>query len=175
MNPKLLSLFNNLESQRNSLLNDIKSVSKEKLNAHPPGKWSTNQVLAHIVTAEQLSISYLKKKFQGINDVSDTGLLEELKMLTLYISQRLPFKFKAPKVVVDNTPVFEDFDQIEAAWSKTRTDLKDLLNQFNDFQLARKVYKHPVAGKLNIQQALKFFGEHIIHHQPQIKKLLKQK
>jgi uncharacterized damage-inducible protein DinB len=175
LNPKLLSLFNNLEWQRNSLLNEIKSVSKEKLNAHPPGKWSTNQVLAHIITAEQLSIGYVKKKFQGINDASDTGLLEELKMVTLYISQRLPLKFKAPKVVVESTPVFESIEQIEAAWNKARADLKELLNQFNDTQLSRKIYKHPAAGRLNIQQTLKFFGEHIIHHQPQIKKLLKQK
>jgi len=173
LHPKLLSLFNNLESQRNSLLNEIKSVSKEKLNSHPAGKWSTNQVLAHIITAEQLSINYLNKKFQGINDASDTGLLEDLKMWVLYISQRMPFKFKAPKVVVENTPVFESIEQIDAAWSKTRKDLKELLNQFDDSQLSRKVYKHPAAGKLNIQQALKFFGEHIIHHQPQIKKLLK--
>jgi len=175
LNPKLLTLFKDLESQRSSLLNEIKEVSKEKLNSHPPGKWSANQVLAHLITAEQLSIGYVKKKFQGINDASDTGLLEELKMVTLYFSQRLPFKFKAPKVVVENTPAFEGIEQIEAAWNKTRADLKELLNQFEDTQLSRKVYKHPVAGKLNIQQTLKFFGEHIIHHQPQIKKLLKQK
>jgi len=175
LNPKLLFLFNTLESQRNKLLNEIRLVPKEKLNTHPPGKWSANQVLAHIITAEQLSIGYVKKKFQGINDASDTGLVEELKMGALYISQRLPFKFKAPRVVVENTPHFEGIEQIEAAWNKTRSDLKELLNQFDDSQLSRKVYKHPVAGKLNIQQTLKFFSEHIIHHQPQIKKLLKQK
>ena len=155
------------------LLSEIKSVSQEKLNVHGPGKWSIVQVLAHIITAEQLSINYLNKKFQGIGEAADTGLLEELKMLALYVSQRLPFKFKAPKVVLENTPILESIEQIETAWSKTRMELKDLLNQFDDSHLSRKVYKHPAAGKLNIQQALKFFGEHIIHHQPQIKKLLK--
>jgi uncharacterized damage-inducible protein DinB len=174
LNSNLQQLFDSLESQRNSVLIEIKSLSSEKLNRHAAGKWSTSQILAHIITAEQLSINYVKKKIQGINETTDTGIVEELKMWTLVISQRLPIKFKAPKMVVEKTPPFETSAQIEQAWGQTRKDLHELLNQFNDTHLRRKIYKHPVAGKLNIQQTLRFFGEHIIHHQPQIKKLLTQ-
>lgn len=95
-------------------------------------------------------------------------------MLTLIISQRLPIKFKAPKVVVDHTPVFNNAAEIAAAWNQTRVELKDLLVRFEANQLKRKIYKHPIAGKLNIIQATRFFSEHIIHHTPQIKRLLKQ-
>lgn len=173
MNTNLQKLFDSLESQRNTLLNEIKLLSPDKLNKHVPDKWSTGQVLAHIITAEQLSINYLKKKIQGINETKDTGILGEVKMWVLIISQRLPLKFKAPKGVVEKTPAFETSEQIEQAWNQTRNDLRELLSQFNDTHLNRAVFKHPVAGKLNIQQTLRFFGEHIIHHQPQIKKLLK--
>ena len=173
MNSALQQLFENLETQRTSLLNEIKH-SPEKLNNHVPGKWSTNQILSHLITAEQLSINYIKKKIQGIQTLENTGFLEELKMLTLKVSQRLPLKFKAPKLVVENTPAFDSVEQIEIAWTKTRNELKELLSRIADDQIKRKIYKHPIAGKLNIHQALRFFGEHIIHHQPQIKKLLKQ-
>lgn len=174
MNSNLQKLFDSLELQRTTVLNGIKSLSTEILNKHAPGKWSANQVLAHIITAEQLSVTYLKKKIQGIDETTNTGLIEELKMLALVVSQRLPLKFKAPKVVVESTPPYQSAAQLEQAWDKTRGELAEVLNQFKDQHLNRKIYKHPFAGKLNIQQMLHFFSEHIIHHQPQIKKLLKQ-
>lgn len=173
MNKKLQTLFNSLESQRHSVLGLIESLSVEKINNHLEGKWSIAQILSHLIASEQLSVRYLNKKILGIKDAADTGLTEEIKMIALIISQRLPFiKFKAPTVVVENTPPHESMEQLVATWAKTRSDLKETLEKFQDGQLKRKIYKHPFAGMLNIQQALKFFGEHIIHHRPQITKLV---
>ena len=174
MQPELQKLFDIIEQQKADLLIKIGSLSVDQLHQQPPGKWSLSQVFAHLITSEQLSVQYLKKKIQAIDEQPDTGLVEELKMWTLIISQRLPFKFKAPKVVVDHTPVFKDAAEIATAWSQTRTELKDLLGRFTANHLKRKIYKHPVAGKLNIVQTTRFFSEHIIHHTPQIKRLLKQ-
>jgi len=174
MNTLLKELFDQLESQRFALVKQIEHLNPDQLHQHPPGKWSLSQVYAHLITSEQLSVQYLKKKIQAVDEQPDTGLVEELKMWTLIISQRLPFKFKAPKVVVDHTPAFKDAAEIATAWTQTRTELKDLLGRFTANQLKRKIYKHPVAGKLNIVQATRFFSEHIIHHTPQIKRLLKQ-
>ncbi len=176
MNKKLQTLFTSLESQRLAVLGLIESLAVEKINNHPEGKWSIAKILSHIIAAEQLSVNYLNKKMLGIQSAPNTGFAEELKMIALVVSQRLPFvKFKAPKVVAENTTSFETLEQLTAAWSKTRGELKDTLEKFQDDQLKRKIYKHPFAGMLNIQQALKFFGEHIIHHRPQIKKLLRRK
>ncbi|MBX2895304.1 MAG: DinB family protein [Cyclobacteriaceae bacterium] len=174
MHPQLQTVFEKIEKQKQELLHLIESYSPEQLHHGSPGQWSLSQVLAHLITSEQLSVQYLKKKYLAIAEQPRTGIVEELKMLTLIISQRLPFKFKAPKVVVDNTPTFADAAAIAKAWATTRADMKDLLSQFTADQLTRKVYKHPVAGKLNILQAMRFFREHMIHHQPQIKRLLKQ-
>ncbi|TXH27866.1 MAG: DinB family protein [Cyclobacteriaceae bacterium] len=174
MNTSLKELFDRLEGQRLALLKGIKHLGPDQLQMHPPGKWSLSQVFAHLIASEQLSVQYLRKKIQAIDEQPNTGLIEELKMWALIISQRLPFKFKAPKVVVDHTPAFKDVAEIESAWNQTRKELKDVLGRFGANHLTRKIYKHPVAGKLNIVQATRFFSEHIIHHQPQIKRLLKQ-
>lgn len=174
MQPVLQKLFYQTEQQKVNLLKEIDSLNGSQLHHHPPGKWSLSQLFAHLITSEQLSVQYLKKKILAIEEQPNTGLVEELKMLTLIISQRLPFKFKAPKVVVDNTPAFSNVDEIKTAWNQTRSELKDLLSRFSDQHLKRKIYKHPIAGKLNIVQAMRFFQEHIIHHTPQIKRLLKQ-
>ncbi len=174
MNTRLAQLFDTLETQRAELLGFVKGISMETANKSPQGKWSIAQVISHLIASEQLSVRYLNKKILGIDTAPKTGLPEELKMITLIISQRLPFKFKAPNVIVQNTAVYENPEQLTSAWEKTRSDLKAVLEKFDDNQINRKVFKHPVAGMLNIQHALKFFREHIIHHTPQVKKLLKQ-
>lgn len=174
MNPQLTLLFNALEKQRAELMSLIHGISPEIIRKHPKNKWSIAQVISHLIASEQLSVKYLNKKILGIDTAPKTGITEELKMVVLKISQRLPFKFKAPKVVVENTPIYESIEELTETWNKTREELKSVLEKFQDNQINRKVYKHPFAGMLNIQQALKFFGEHTIHHTPQVKKLLKQ-
>src|SRR5258706_6191726 len=171
MNLRLQKLFNKVETQRKTLLLSLNSLSNEMLNDHPPGKWSINQIIAHLITAENLSIRYLNKKILGVNEVKDTGIVEELKILLLVASQRLPLKFKAPKVVVDQTSKETDFNKLTEEWDKVRGELKGLLDRIEDRHLKRKNYKHLRVGMLNIQHALKFLGEHVGHHAPQIKRL----
>jgi hypothetical protein len=174
LNTQLTILFNTLEKQRAELISIIQGISPEAINKHPEGKWSIIQIISHLIASEQLSVKYLNKKILGIDGASKTGITEELKMIVLKISQRLPLKFKAPKVLAENTPIYENIEQLTETWNQTREDLKKVLEKFQDNQINRKVYKHPIAGMLNIQQALKFFREHIIHHTPQVKNLLKQ-
>ncbi|MBL7877243.1 MAG: DinB family protein [Cyclobacteriaceae bacterium] len=172
---QLNRLFNTLEVQRNELLQELKPYKTEVLYKQPAGKWSIAQILAHLIASEQLSVAYLNKKILGIETAQNTGVVEALKMIALILSQRLPFKFKAPRKIVDNTPVYETMDKLILDWDTTRTELKEVLKKFEDIHLKRKIYRHPIAGMLNIQQALRFLREHIIHHTPQIKNLLKQK
>ncbi len=172
MNSKLQHLFDSLETDRINLMSALKTLSPDKLQRAPEGKWSIHQILAHIIAAEKLSIMYLNKKILGIKEVDDTGLLEEIKMVLLQISQRLPLKFKAPRVVVENTHAYASMEELTKDWGKTRVELKTLLEKFEDTHIRKKIYKHIRAGRLNIQHALMFLREHIIHHTPQIKKLL---
>jgi uncharacterized damage-inducible protein DinB len=174
LNRSLLHLFDSLEAQRSKLLSLITNLSHEQIHAHPEGKWSIAQVLSHLIASEHLSVKYLNKKMLGIHEAPNTGLIEELKMIVLIVSQRTPFiKFKAPKVLADNTHVYQTVEQLKEAWDKNRVELKEVIAYFQDDQLKKKIYKHPIAGMLNIKQALQFFGEHIHHHTPQVKKLLR--
>jgi len=175
MNPHLQLLYNKIEEQRKSLLLSLNNLSHNKLNERRPGKWSINQIIAHLITAENLSIRYLNKKILGIEEAEDSGLVEELKMLLLIVTQRLPLKFKAPKVVVDHTSKETDLNKLVGEWDKTREELRSLLDRMEDHHLKRKIYRHVAVGMLNIQHTLIFMKEHVAHHLPQIKYLLKNK
>jgi uncharacterized damage-inducible protein DinB len=172
VNTRLHQLYESLEAQRLHLMDSIKNLSSEKLNYQPEGKWSINQIIAHLISAEKISVMYLNKKIQGIDEVENSGFFQESKMMGLIVSQRLPFKFKAPKVVVENTSASTNLKELEQEWNSVRNEMKTLLEKIKDNQVKRMIYKHVRAGKLNIQHALIFFREHIIHHHPQIKRLL---
>ena len=174
MNQALQELAERIETQRSTVLNSFRTLTSEQFNRVPaPGKWSAAEVLSHIIAAERMSLAYMQKKMQGIDQVGFSGPWEEVKMLMLKISQRLPgLKFKAPRRVVENTAFFSDFASIESEWDKVRKELKGLLEQFPQHAMKRLIYKHPAAGYLNIRHALIFFREHLHHHLPQLKKLL---
>lgn len=172
LNPKLQHLFDLLEADRHKLLEKADELSTEQFNRARPGKWSLNQILAHLIAAEEMSLAYMNKKIPGIRDAGETGVWEELKMVALKGSQRLPFKFKAPRAVIENTPSYSNLEQLKSHWDNERAELKRFLENFNDDQLRKKIYRHIRAGRLNIQHALIFFREHYLHHWPQIKRLL---
>ncbi|MEO7987914.1 MAG: DinB family protein [Chryseolinea sp.] len=176
MHIKLQHLYDQLEADRKILLAKVGLIQEEKFNRQPvPGKWSLGEVLSHIVAAEHGSTSYMKKKSLGIDQVDESGMIESLKIGILIVSQRLPFlKFKAPGIVVDHTPQFHSAESITRQWDEVRTDLKIFLEKIEDKNIRKKIYKHPFAGRLDVVQAVTFYREHIIHHSPQIKRLLHQ-
>ncbi len=172
MNKTLSLHFDMLEKQRQQVLDKVRQhpdAFDRKPNA---GKWSVHEILAHLISAEKLSVRYILKKRQGIDGVGETGLTEEIKMLLFKVSQRLPLKFRAPATVVAATKKYTSYNDLVADWDAVRQSLKQILEQTDEKQLKKKIYKHIILGKLNIVHAVKFLREHVNHHLPQINRLL---
>ena len=170
MNTQLLHRFETLERDRIILLKDLSDWPATKLcYSADPRKWSVNQTLLHLLTSEQLTLRYLKKKSLAMDQLKHSGPTESLKMVLLVISQRLPFmKFKAPAILLEATPQYLDMPDLMNQWDELRFDLKDFLGRIGDQDVTRLVYKHPVAGRLNLIQCLLFMREHFHHHLQQI-------
>jgi hypothetical protein len=174
LNKHLKYRFDKLENEKARLMKSLAALPDEVLSRDPTvGQWSINQILMHLLTSEQLTLAYLKKKSQGLDLLADSGAFESLKMSILRISQRFTFlKYKAPEVLVANTPEAVGLPDLKSLWDKSRIDLRDFLENIQDKDLHKLVYKHPVAGLFNIIQCLIFLNEHFLHHLPQIKRLM---
>lgn len=173
LDKKLENIFMELERQRQTILSQVKDFPNEELTCrYRPDKWNVLEILTHLLTAEKLSLSYMKKKSSGIDALDNSGLYEKLKIDFFIVSQRLPLKFKAPKVVVENTIVMP-LIEIEKQWFDLRQELKLFLETIAPEHLKRKIYKHPFLGRLDVEQALITIREHITHHTPQITHLIK--
>jgi hypothetical protein len=173
MTKSLQDIFDKIEKQRLELIAGLENVPADRMNSHPEGKWSVNQVIAHIISGEKVALKYVQKKILGINDVGNAGIWENMKMLLLISSQRLPLiKFKAPKVVVEHTRDNEDFSVLRKEWDEVRSDWVRLLATIPAGNENKMIYKHAVAGRLGLTHGVLFMREHIIHHEPQIRRLL---
>lgn len=174
MNRALRKVFDTLEIEKENLLKRVSELSEEKLNCSiKPGKWSINQILSHVMEAERFSIQYMKKKSLGIDQLQNSGLKEEMKSIILILSQRIPFlKYKAPRVISESSVESISLQEIKTQWSGVRSEMKNLLEDLEEKNIRKKIYKHPVAGYLNARQGVSFLREHLLHHLPQIKKLL---
>jgi hypothetical protein len=152
----------------------FKELSSEKFNYSPSvKKWSIAQIITHLLVAEQLSLGYMKKKSLGLEQLKSSGFKESFLTAILKISQRTPgIKFKAPQIVITNTPQSLSLPELSQRWEAHRTDLKNFLEKVEDKNVKKLIYKHPFVGMLDSRQALIFFREHIIHHLPQIKRCL---
>jgi hypothetical protein len=129
--------------------------------------------MTHLMVAEQLSLRYMKKKSLGINDVNDSSVLQELTFQLYNVLQRLPIKLRAPKTILDHTPEPLSLADLKTHWGNFRNELKVFLSAIQDQHIRRMIYKHAVAGRLYVIQALRFFIGHIHHHRPQIDKIMR--
>jgi len=169
VNSNVQKYYELLQANTKALVKDVSHLSSVTYHHKPEdGRWSISQILTHILTAERLSLEYMKKKALGIEGLDETGIVEQIKFFILTISQRIPLKYKAPKGVVQQTPPPLSFGDLVRQWEAVRTELKDFLEAIKDENVHKMIYKHPHIGRLDVIHALKFLNEHMKHHRPQI-------
>lgn len=173
MNQQYEKWFRKIEADRIELGKTLKEVTPDQFVKQPkPGQWSIAEIIAHLITADRLSLGYMKKKSLAIETLSDSGVMEELKMLLFIISQRVPIKYRAPKVVSQQTPDAVGMEELLRSWEKERQDLEAFLNTIPEPFSKRKIYRHPFIGLIDPKLFLQTTYEHYHHHLPQIKRLL---
>ena len=172
MNAQLQKQFAGLEKSRKDLFDDLRNHDDDLVNKKPsPEAWSIVQVLEHLLKAEEQSLAYLLKKTQDTSKVPVAGLGSKWRFLLTQTVFVMNIKYKAPALVVpSNTSA--SIQQIEARWDKVRKETFDLLNRLPDEDLKKEIWKHAVAGKMNISQMLAFFQIHFDRHRKQVYRTL---
>lgn len=84
----------------------------------------------------------------------------------------LPTKVKAPKFLKppQGTTSLKEWSTI---WNKERELFKNTVENLNERQLRKMVFKHPAAGSMSMYHTILFLTTHIKHHLHQIKRITK--
>ena len=172
MDPALARSLAPLEASRRRVLGTVDGVPHKALNRAPaPGKWSALQVLHHVVTAEALTLGYIRKKMQAGAALEKAGPASRLRLLALQVTLALPLRFKAPTITGD-VPRESELPALRARWDEVRRSLDDLVRSFPPELLDRLVFRHPYAGRMTLAHALGTLEAHLDHHIPQVKRAL---
>jgi len=174
MNATLKKNWNEIEAQRKSIFNALRTEADATLNKKPaPEAWSVVQVLQHLMAAESATLAYLQKKMPEIANMRKAGFKNAYRSLLLKIALRMPFKFKAPKMTVPGTEAAA-LAEIEKQWEEIRMGFYVLLDNLTEEEIPKELFNHVRAGKFNVLQMVNFFGEHIARHEKQIARTLQQ-
>jgi len=134
--------------------------------------WSVAQVVDHIVRSEEGIVSYLNKKLQAPEDLKSNNFIAKSKAKILHNRLRSSSKYKVPNVSSINPEADPNLRDCKERWGIARKAFQDILKNQSDEILMKQVFRHPVAGRMNIIDAMIFMYEHIYHHLKQIGRIV---
>ncbi len=175
MRKNLLSQLEIMNQELDQLIETISKHGDAAINHHPKeNKWSTQQIMNHLILSEKLSIKYCRKKLSFDPQLKKAGWNSAIKdrIVTSYYLFPI-FRLKAPKGI--DTPVLpkeDSVDSLEKNWRNVREDMRSFIETVDEKYLDKEVYKHPFAGRLTLKGMMSFFLAHFRHHRKQIDKAL---
>ncbi|MEP5611075.1 MAG: DinB family protein [Cyclobacteriaceae bacterium] len=135
--------------------------------------WSIIQVLSHLDMAESLSLEYMKKKVKAGSKMSKVNVVNSLRKWVTCGFLQTGLKWKAP-AYISNPNGDYSLDEMKSKWMKTRSNIRKYVEDYPEELLNRGVYRHPMAGRLSLIQAVDSFIYHQRHHVHQINRIKKE-
>lgn len=171
---ELLSEFDGMEADRQKLLKKLSGNSESTLEKKPsPNEWSVTEVIYHLIVAEGGALKYMQKKLEvGGHDRAKANAGFKQRFLNFMIS--LPVKYKAPKVVELPKDTKVTFPQALSEWNEIRNGLRKEYESVDEQLIGNELFKHPLMGKMNLVQSVRFMRQHMNRHIGQIERTLEK-
>jgi hypothetical protein len=129
--------------------------------------WSLSEIAHHLVVAEREILQQLCS--QNTNRNVRRNLRDRLGAMTVGMAFRYGFRVRTPmNSVIPRAGL--SYEEISTAWDKTRAELAAYLAEVTEASYDQLVFRHPVAGRMNIEQTLDLIGQHITHHLRQVER-----
>jgi len=174
MDDKLQRQLNQLERNKDKLLEKLENIDNATLSQQPDNKsWSIVQVVSHLIKIEQGTMQYMKKKLSYNPPLVKTGPITALKVWLTNISMKLPVKYKTADFLQEATNDVS-LEQARSQWSETRQQMREFFEGLSKEQLTAALHKNLAAGRVSVYQQLSFIQVHLERHAKQINKIIKQ-
>jgi len=185
MLPKLQAQFEKIEAQRIKLLTRLAkmdrhlwNVSPSPLGQHQPisllgrlqarlwklppvvGDWSFCEIVHHLILAEKEMLRQIRQQETASQE---PNLRDWLGARAVRMAFRYGWRVRVPlaSVVPEATLGYE---QTCALWDKVRAELAAYLEEVTPQLCDQPIIKHPVAGRMNIDQMLDLLIYHHVNH-----------
>lgn len=171
MNQELKSAWLRMEQSKENFLKLLEGWSSDQLSRAPEDGWNALQVVEHLVMSEHGTLSYVQRKMQAPpQELEIAGEVEAGTSRNLNLALKSDERWQAPPVLAPPSGD-HSIDSLLTSWSDIRKNWEKLLNEIDDDYLDKKLFRHPLAGRLTLTQTLSFVEHHVIHHVHQIRRI----
>lgn len=168
------SQWSAFDTAKNDFLAHLATWSEEQLFFAPNGGWSALMVLEHIITSETGTLEYIRRKTQApALEIESTGEREAASAQMLFSALRSQERWSAPDILPEPSGKFS-LAQLNYGWNGNRTLWVNTLKAMDPEYLNKAVFKHPRAGRMNLDDTIEFLTLHIVHHRYQIDRIAEQ-
>jgi len=171
--PVLQQLYSGLEERRQRMLGRIREMSEAQSSfREEPKAWTPIQVAQHVAIAEQVGVDamvHLKDR-----PSKPRRLAQRLGYAAVWVILKLGLRVKSParRTIPDGEV---SLTELEPEWDRVRQRLSDFLETLDERALSTAGFMHPVAGPLNLHEALVFMTRHLDHHLRQLDRIATSK
>lgn len=157
-----------LSELKNRILNNLVDYTEKELNFKPSEEeWSISQVVEHLIESETGVNKYINFKIKKIEEQPKAGIKSFLSSKILNKKLKSIKKFKVPSILSE-PELGNDYSDLKEKWDTSRLFLIKTVETFPKEKKNKVVFRHPVAGLLNMHQTMLFLINHLHHHIPQI-------
>ncbi|MDX2196947.1 MAG: DinB family protein [Cytophagales bacterium] len=160
--------FEILEKTRLNIITLAKKLDGTQQNTPTaPDKWSVNQIICHLIMAENGTLESMNKRIMYGKVKEKITILSAIRLFMLKFILNNKIKLKAPEAVA-YPPNISDFDENITKWNEIRNKLKTYIQNFDATLANNMIFKHPIAGPMNLRQLLEYLHAHQSAHEKQI-------
>ncbi|MEM0941397.1 MAG: DinB family protein [Bacteroidota bacterium] len=172
MKQEIIKKLEKLNEETSQLYDSLCGLSERELHDNSYG-WSIIQVFNHLKMAELGSVMYMKKKMKAGSKIPNFNVIRSIRYFFIKGLLLSRLKWKAPSVVANPKSDYS-LDEIMSGWKKIRELIKSYIRDYPEDLLGKAVYKHPLAGRLDLAHAIDSFILHQRHHVHQVSRIRKK-
>ena len=151
----------------------LRNIGMQHWNSN--GKWAIFHLFSdYFPTIFRLVSDRIKRENKKISQpelIPVAGFKSTLRYLLIKFVLNSPIKVKAPKGV-DNVPEVTTIEQIKQGVNKNLQALEEFINRYPVELNQKAIFKHPLAGRINLYQTIQFLNDHLMHHDRQIRQII---
>ncbi len=165
----MLTTLDAIEAKRQALLAKVSAMTPaERQWRESPGTWSAVEIVEHLVLAEQVVIGDLREAASRAHAPRSLG--ERLQALIVALVLRLGVRVEVASEAMRPIGTLS-FDRLRDRWDAQHRALRAYAEGADAAQQRRRVFRHPIAGPLDLQQMLGLLDAHLASHQRQLERL----
>ena len=133
-------------------------------------EWSIKEIIEHVTIVEERYINFV---LAAKDILPQQNILQSLRRQLVLFVLRNGIKVPVPIPEVVPTGNIE-INQLMQRWDSARNKLKKILEMKQESDLNLFVFKHPIAGNLNMLQSIEILTWHLHYHMVRANRLIKK-